>query len=93
MRSITYEDRTQDTQELALERRVVAAGKFLIQAAISVSGSSPALGLNALAMALGQGSRRTGANLEEVLAAVRYYFETPSTDLPAPEVPEGQGQA
>jgi hypothetical protein len=71
---IPYEDRTVESTEDLMNRRVYQAGQILIQAAIQVSNSTPAVGLSALALALGQGTARTGASIDEVIDAVRHYY-------------------
>ena len=69
------EDRTTETAAQKLEREVVAAGQLLVGVTIQVSGARPAVGLGALAYAIGMGTARVGASLDEVLAAVKEHYE------------------
>ena len=75
MDKIIVEDRTVETPEDKLEREVFVAGQLLVGLTIQVSGARPAVGLGALSYALGMGSARIGAELDDVLAAVRHHFE------------------
>ena len=71
---ITFEDRSDDTPEVALSRKIREAGQLLTWAAIHVSDATPAVGLGGLALALAQGAAHTGASIDEVLAAVKHYY-------------------
>lgn len=73
--SIPVEDRTEETAEQAIARRSQVAGHLLVMAAIQVSEASPAVGVGGLALALGETAARTGASLDQVLAAVRGEYE------------------
>jgi hypothetical protein len=86
---IPFEDRTDETTEERLARRVANAGQFLMMAAIQVSDSTPAVGVGGLALALGQGAARSGADLDEVLEAVRAHYEEAAAAM-ATETPKGE---
>jgi hypothetical protein len=73
--SIEVEDRTEESSEAALARRIAPAGQLLILAAIEVSDATPVVGMGGLALALGQGAAKVGANIDEVVRAVRQHFE------------------
>lgn len=74
MENIIVEDRTTETPEQALEREVLLAGKMIAGFTIQVSGARPSVGLGALAWVLGMGAARTGADIEDVLEAVRNHY-------------------
>lgn len=75
MDKIIVEDRTTETEDQALEREVLAAGRLIAGFTVRVSGARPPVGLSALAYVLGMGSARTDADLDEVLEAVRRHYE------------------
>ena len=89
--NIIFEDRSEETPQQQLERRTVVAGQMMIHIAIQASQGTPEVGLNALALALGQGAARTGASLEDVLASVRRYYEGAPTAFA--EIPTGVADA
>lgn len=68
---IEFEDRTDETPEQTIARRTEQASQLLMLAAIQVSDSTPAVGVGGLALALGEAAARTGADIEDVVAAVR----------------------
>jgi hypothetical protein len=59
------------TQPDADAQRVVGVAQAIVTTAIVASQGNPGVGLGALALALGQGVARTGADLDEVLERVR----------------------
>jgi hypothetical protein len=71
---IPFEDRSDESGDQVLARRVAKAGQLLLLAAVQVSDATPAVGVGALALALGHGAARTGAALDQVLDAVRQYY-------------------
>jgi hypothetical protein len=72
---IDFEDRTTEAKDEAYARRVTKTGELLMLAAMQFSEATPAIGLGGLALALGRGAARTGADLEQVLEAVRQHYE------------------
>jgi hypothetical protein len=72
---IQYEDRTEETAEQVLARRTELASHLLIMTAIHVSDATPAVGIGGLSLALGQAAARTGADIDEILTAVRAEHE------------------
>jgi|GEM_PF-3092602 len=89
--NIVFEDRSEETSAQQLERRTVVAGQMMIHIAIQASQGTPAVGLNALALALGQGAARTGTSLDDVLASVRRYYE--GGPIISDDVPTGVADA
>ena len=69
--SIPFEDRTNETPEQVLARRTEMASQLLIMAAIQVSDANASVGVGGLALALGQAAARTGADIDDVVNAVR----------------------
>jgi hypothetical protein len=76
MSQIDYEDRTTESPETAVHRQVEAASYAIIGTAITASQGNPAIGLGALALALGQVIARTGASLDDVIEAIKTSRET-----------------
>jgi hypothetical protein len=81
MSGIEFEDRTQESPDVAVGRQVEAVSHILIGTTIAASQGNPSIGLGALALALGLGAARTGADIEEVLGAVRKSFDTGLKEL------------
>jgi hypothetical protein len=75
MSAIEFEDRTNESPVAAVTRQVEAVSQVLIKTTVMASQGNPAIGLGALALSLGQGAARTGAKLDEVLAAVQRAYE------------------
>ena len=75
MNKIMVEDRTIESPEQMVERESIAVGRLLVGFTIQVSGARPAVGLGALAYAIGMGAARTGAPLGEILAEIRRHYE------------------
>ncbi len=75
MTRIDFEDRTQEPPTATVTRQVEAVSHVIIGTTIVASQGNPSVGLGALALALGQGAARTGAAIEEILAAVRQSYE------------------
>jgi hypothetical protein len=82
--SIEFEDRTNETLEEEFQRRVGEVGQILVATTVQASEFNPAIGLSALALVLGQGAARTGASLDQVLAAVTYHFHQAKSDPDEP---------
>ena len=74
MSHIEIEDRTTETPELAARRHVEEVSRVIIGTTIAASHGVPAVGIAALIVALGRGSARTGASLDDVLAALRAVY-------------------
>ncbi len=89
--NILFEDRSEETPQQQLERRIIVAGQMMIHVAIQASQGSPEIGLNALALALGQGAARVGAPIEDILASVRRYYEGRQSEVS--EVPTSVADA
>jgi hypothetical protein len=76
MEKIIVDDRTAETPEQKLQREVHTAGELLVGFTMQITGARPSIGLGALAFALGMGGARTGASLDQIMAAVRHHYVT-----------------
>ena len=76
MDKIIVDDRTAESPEQKLQREVHTAGELLVGFTMQITGARPSVGLGALAFALGMGGARTGASLDQIIAAVRHHYVT-----------------
>jgi hypothetical protein len=81
MSAIEFEDRTTETPEAATWREITAASHAIMGTTIVVSRGNPAVGLGALALALGKGAARAGASLEEVTQAMKDAYDEMMQEL------------
>ena len=81
MGNIVVEDRTTESAEDKLDRESINVGQLVVGFTIQVSGARPAVGLGALAYAIGMGSARTGASLNDVIAEIKRHYEGTHTAM------------